>query len=120
MRFGFTPPPSFNSTPSSQGVEDQPFALNLNATVCSFYRAATAELPWQAVLDELCTGLGARALTLQTVRTSDGRVLGLQHGGAAWAQAALHCLRQWQSGDLKHSSTSSAVQGSLGSWLHNC
>ena len=107
--------------PPRRTVQDvsEPIALDLDTTVRNLYRAATAELPWEPVLDELCTGLGARALTLQPNAAADGRLLGLHQGGTALADSTLDYLRQWHNVDPQRSQALSAEHASAGGWLHS-
>lgn len=93
--------------------------LDLDRTVCQLYRAATAEVAWEPVLDALCADLGARALTLQTVAASNGRLLGLHQGGTDLADSTLDYLRQWHQVDPLRANALSAEHARVGGWLHS-
>jgi DNA-binding CsgD family transcriptional regulator len=65
------------------------------------YRAATMATAWEPVLEALCCGMGARALTVQTLGCRSDELQCLQYGDSDLASYATGVLRQWQANELR-------------------
>jgi DNA-binding NarL/FixJ family response regulator len=87
--------------------------------VRALYRAATGDEPWEVVLEALRADFGAHAVTLQTVNTRDGSLLGLHRGGPALAQETLDYVRQWHLADPRRLQTLAPAAAASRQWLHS-